>query len=461
MPESRTQSKVFTVLPTEMNTYTGTKEQVDEQLAKGDDPNLVDAVANGRVRIIQPEQLTTPVPASEVAPNPEAVYEDQITTVEDNPSDTPETEVERPAGSGEGESGVEATPSEEPEVQEEFKDEQEIDEVEAKRQLWDNLEQENIDAKAELLRIQEEAGEEKAKLLAEIDSLKDRTAKEAELGTMTDEEWDSHINSLDQQVQDAEASNASGVQTDTTIAPNELSEIKAQLGELRANREAEEAAKRKAAINDEYTDFQKSEYGSSFKFDRPIGEALADVDNLHNQLTAKLGSAEKATRFILDFKNPALAKSREEQLTEMGFTKSEDFDKAFEAIEVRMYKNGEKFDTDTGRLIKVRKNGFESMEEAYFNLNGKKVIAKAKIDAHMEIKEKLDQRNNAAVAADPSQYSAPPTADRTNDPVYISGVYKQVQKYVRNGQLNVKDIPDGLRQQYQAIKMKQQTGFKQ
>jgi hypothetical protein len=458
MPESRTQSKVITVLPTEMNSYSGTQEQVDKEFAKGDNPNFIDAAANGRVHIIQADELTTPVPKSEVAPNPEAIYEDQITTVEDNQSETVETEVEEPTESGNGESGVEEVL---PEVSEEFKDEEEIDEVEAKRQLWDTLEQENVDTKAELLRVQKETNEEKANLLAEIDSLKDRTAKEAEIGEMSDDEWDAHLNSIDEQVQDVETSNANGVQTDTTIAPNELSEIKAELGKLRAKREADEAAKRKTAIKDEYEDFQKSEYGSSFKFDRPIMEALADVDKLHNQLAAKLGSAEKATRFILDFKNPTLAKSRESQLTEMGFTKSEDFAKAFEAIEVRMYTSGEKFDTDTGRLIKVRKNGFDNMAEAYFNLNGKKVVAQARIDTHMEIKEKLDQRNNAAVTTDPSQYSAPPTADRTNNEAHVSNVYKQVQKYVRNAKLNPNDIPSPLREEYLSVKLKQQVGFKQ
>lgn len=433
--ESRTPTADFA-------SFDATPEAVQHMLSKGDDPSFLDAYSNGRVNVV--EKVNTPEPQEQT------IYEDEVKPLEDIQEHQEEAQEQEELETGTSESEVEESPDEQsPEA---------IDEVEAKRKLWDEQQTKLQALEDDKARLAEEAKVREEGLQKELEDLRTKQLETHDPdGEMTDEEFDRFLNGVDSKLEAVDTANTQDKVVDTPESTNDLKELKAKVDEMQRERNLQKQKDQEELIAKEYESFFSSEYATNLELSKPAKEAMKDVDDFYTKLTDELGSQVKATRFMLDLTNENLVKSREQELSEMGLEKPSDFDSAFVAVETRMFKDGKKFDKDTGQLITVRENPFESMEEAYFNLHGKELIAEQNVKAHKDIKAKLDHRNNSAQTVNPNQYVAPPTANLKNTKSYVDGLLKQVGKYVDNGELKTNRMPPDLQLAYREYKAMQQN----
>ena len=303
--------------------------------------------------------------------------------------------------------------------------EPDFDTIDHERKLYDEemkrieaRERELSEREAKALSIAEAERKEKERLLKELDE----TRKAFDLD-------------YEDEIAGATVANQSNdhqpVETGGTNLAEELEALKRQFNE----------EKIWANTVSSYTDFWGSSIGKELAPKGKPSEALQSFDNFYADLSQGFGNERDALRLMHDIRKNGLNEHYKQRLDAIGVEVPNDYEKLYDSVEVRAFSDGSVIDPKRGQLVPSGRGSFTSYEDAYFILHKDAIRQKERMSAMSEIKNKLREKDESAVVAEPSAYRSIPSANSMRgDKATMESMIGQAIKLGFNGDFeSIKD----------------------
>ena len=303
--------------------------------------------------------------------------------------------------------------------------EPDFDSVEHERKLYDEemkraqtRERELSEREAKALQIAESERKEKERILKELDE--------------TRKAFDLDYDESDQGVTVSNQSNDhQQVETGGINLAEELEALKRQFNE----------EKIWANTVSSYTDFWGSTIGKELAPKGKPSEALQSFDNFYADLSNGFGNERDALRLMHDIRKNGVNDFYKQKLNDIGVEVPNDYEKLYDSFEVRAFSDGSVIDAKRGQLVPSGRGSFTSYEDAYFILHKDAIRQKERMSAMSEIKNKLREKDESAVTAEPSAYRSIPSANSMRgDRATMDSMIGQAVKLGFNGDFeSIKD----------------------
>jgi len=178
-------------------------------------------------------------------------------------------------------------------------------------------------------------------------------------------------------------------------------EIKAELEQLK--RQLSEKESWNNTVRD-YGDFWSSKSGKELAPDGAGEASMTSFNDFYADLTSGSNSRD-ALRLMYDIRKNGINDHYKSKLDEIGVKVPSEFEKMYDSMEVAAFAAGKVIDPKRGELVPSGRGSDMSMEDAHYLLNRDAERIKAKKEAYDSMRNKLDQRNNAAIQVSPSNYA--------------------------------------------------------
>jgi hypothetical protein len=227
-----------------------------------------------------------------------------------------------------------------------------------------------------------------------------------------------------------------------------IQEIKAELEQLKNQQQEKDSWDTTVKS---YGDFWSSEIGGDFSPEGNKEKSMKDFNEFYADLAEGINDRD-ALRLMHDIRKNGMNDFYKGKLDDIGIKMPSEFDKMYDSLEVASFAAGKKIDPISGKFVDSGKGAFSSMEDAYFILNRQKIVADEKIKAATDIRNKLEQRNNAAIQVEPGKY-APISTEMQNvqNPAYRQGLIKMAVENGYDGTDMNKITDPAIKQQMQEL----------
>jgi len=213
---------------------------------------------------------------------------------------------------------------------------------------------------------------------------------------------------------------------------------------------AEELKALKRQINEEkvwnetveqYSEFWNTDIGKQMSPSTKPREALKSFDAFYGDLANGFKNERDALRLMHDIRKNGMNEHYKERLDFLGVRVPEDFDKMYDSFEIRTFADGNVIDPKRGQLVPSGRGVFTSLEDAYLILNKNKVRMSDRESGYNDLRNKLKEKENAAVTVEPSSYrSIPSSKTLRGDKSTMETMIRQAVSHGYNGDINsIKD----------------------
>lgn len=235
---------------------------------------------------------------------------------------------------------------------------------------------------------------------------------------------------------------------DTTVDNSELQEMKAELAQFK--RQQQEKTEWDDTVKN-YSSFWESSIGKDFAPEGKRETVMKDFNEFYSDIADNL-SGKDAVRLLYDIRQNGMNDFYKEKIETTGARIPDEFNKMYDSMVIAQFAQGLQLDPKLGKFVDSGRGKGMSFEDAYFILNRDKVIAQRDKDAYIAVRNKLNEKNNAAIQVSPDQYSSiPTTSQRAMDPAYRKNlIAKAMTSGYKGGKLS--DIKDPvIRQEMQEM----------